>query len=66
MLAAHDGAYDLDANDPNHPGRSGSAPGSPARMCLHLRECRRGSNMHLVRIKCFDCGKFLRAFPQPI
>jgi hypothetical protein len=66
MLAAHGGPLDLEANDPNHPGHSGSVPGSPARKCMHFRECRRGSNMHLVRIKRRDCGKFLRAFPKPM
>ena len=66
MLAIHDGVQDLDANDPDHPGRSGSAPSSPARMCMHLRPCRRGSNMHMMRVTCRDCGRFLRAVPKPM
>ena len=65
MLAILDGVQDLDADYPDDPGGSGSAPGSPARVCLHLRRCRRGSNMHMLRVSCRDCGQTLRAQPQP-
>ena len=63
MLAIHDGVQDLGADYPDDPGGSGSAPGSPARVCLHLRQCRRGSNMHMLRVSCRGCGLTLRHEP---
>jgi hypothetical protein len=65
MLAIHGIVEDVDADYPDDPGGSSSAPSSLARVCLHLRQCRRGSNMHVLRVTCRDCGKTLRAEAQP-
>jgi hypothetical protein len=36
---------------------SASAPGRPARMCLHLQPCHHRSNLYMERVSCRDCGK---------
>jgi hypothetical protein len=65
MLVIHDGVVALDVDTPDDPSGSDSAPGSLASVCLHLRQCRRGTNMHVLRVTCRDCGETLRAAPQP-
>lgn len=55
---------DVDVDNLRNTGSSSSAPNRLAGVCLHLRLCRRGSNMHMLKVTCRDCGKILRPEPR--